>query len=319
MSTYKNMDESAQIETVALPDFLYVYLRYLRDITNFRHATRVEHHTALLQLCRYVRYRSNFGTCPSSPTEVKETPVAAMQIQELCNLDDTFFVEYLTYLESVTKVSSTTVRKKVGILKRFYTYVKDNQEDLGCVLARNPIQSLCVAVDQPDAEQAFSRRDLKRLSNGVTGTNAVRDKAIILILGVTGITLSELVKLNCGDFNDDSLKIAGDKTRTVFLDEECSAAVHRYLTERKSMEEALEPDRPMFVSSNSTRRMTPRAIQVRIRKAAVVAGLGDMDISAKALRGAAAQTMLSKATGPDRAMIMSYLGYTHSNSITRYR
>lgn len=319
MSTYKNMDESAQIETVALPDFLHAYLRYLRDITNFRHATRVEHHMALLQLCQYVKYRSSFGTRPSSPKEVKEMPVVSMQIRELCELNDAFFVEYLTYLESVTKVSSATIRKKTGILKRFYTYVKDNQEDLGCVLYRNPIQPLCVTVEQPDAEQTFTLRDLKKLSNGVTGTNAARDRAIILILGITGITLSELVRLNCGDFSDESLKITGGKPRTVFLDTECTAAIRHYLKERRGLEETLDPDSPMFVSSNSTRRMTPRAIQVRIRKAAVVAGLGDMEISAKALRGAAAQTMLSKATGPDRAMIMSYLGYTHSNSISRYR
>jgi len=121
------------------------------------------------------------------------------------------FYEYLTYEGIVDKNPVLAVRKRY--LKRY----KDN--------------------DDGQARKLISVEDMARLINS---TLDIRDKAVITLLAKTGIRRHELVELDAQDVDLIEMKIrlkptAKRTNRTVFIDDECSFILRRWLKIREGM------------------------------------------------------------------------------------
>jgi integrase/recombinase XerC len=107
-----------------------------------------------------------------------------------------------------------------------------------------------------------------------TDALAVRDVAIMELLYSSGLRLAELVSLNLGDVDltDASVRVVGkgSKTRIVPVGRKALRALRDWLDRRAAWTRGAE--RAIFVGKLG-QRMSPRAVQVRLRSWGVKAGL----------------------------------------------
>lgn len=305
------------------PEFLDRYLDYLIVFGNKQAATQATVRSTLRDFCQFTHYLYTAKAYPDADNSYKDTALSAMQIGELYALTRQDIEAYLSFQESVAGNSTNTRRKKMAILRQFFDYLTRNAQDLGGTWAQgNPMTSLtnpAISVEEPTI---LPRWAVQKLICSASGTQEARDRAIIHLFVTTGISLSEGARLNWSDLDGSTLQIRrGGAVRVLYLTDACLETLKRYRAEcaarmdRPAAEEYL----PMFLAERSSRRMTPRAIQQRIRKVAVNAGLGNMQICASVLQDTATANLLRCSSEADRPQIMAYLGHTSSAALRRFR
>ncbi|MBI4938288.1 MAG: tyrosine recombinase XerC [Nitrosomonadales bacterium] len=106
------------------------------------------------------------------------------------------------------------------------------------------------------------------------GLLAVRDKAMFELFYSSGLRLAELVGLDCAapDFTDGAVRVTGkgSKTRIVPMGSHAIAALHAWLAVREQL--AAPDEAALFVGRNG-RRLTPRAVQVRMKEWGIRQGI----------------------------------------------
>jgi integrase/recombinase XerD len=109
---------------------------------------------------------------------------------------------------------------------------------------------------------------------------AVRDYLLVALDLSTGLRVSEIAALRCGDLflgcGMSSLivrKGKGGKPRTVVLNREIRNHLLRYLRWKKDAGEPVTPEAPLLLSPRTGQAMTTRAIQKAFKRCATLAGL----------------------------------------------
>lgn len=308
MSTYKKYNEDVDVSGFSnCPAFLERYLTYRQNFTNTKSGSLVDIFTVMREFCQYFHFRNKIHTEPSVKDAHKDMDISLMDIQELCEITQDDIERYLCFLEDKVRNSSRTIAKKLNFIKMFYLYLEKNVEDLGITLPHgNPARFLEVPQTAVVKPVFLSQSEIERLANGATGENTLRDKAIILLLATTGIQTAELINLNRGDIHLNELIIHSPKgRRKVFLTPYCVQVLEQYL---QQTDEYRDPRYPLFLAAATGKRLTARTIQLRIEKAAGVAGLANKNVTARMLRNTAAD-MLFRAAGEDRQSdVRRYLG-----------
>lgn len=147
-----------------------------------------------------------------------------------------------------------------------------------------------------------------------------RDRALLLVATQTGLRLSELIDLDCGDVSlgaGANLRCLGKgrKHRAVPLTSTTQAVLRVWLTER-----AGQPDQPLF-PTRTGRRLSSDAVQRLVREHAATAGRRCPSIRADALhphvlRHSCAMSLLR--AGVDTAVIALWLGHADTHSTNAY-
>lgn len=318
MSTYRKNEE--ELDTQALPNcppFLERYFSYLSIFDNKKINTTLDYFPVLREFCQYFHYIHRFHIKPSTKDAHKDLDITAMKLSELCVLTQDHLEGYLCFLDTVAGNRSGTLRKKILILRNFYRYIERNADELGVRLEHgNPIRFIAIPKANEAVPLTLSLKQIQTLINSTTGKTALRDKAMILLFATTAIKTSELINLNYGDLQGNALLIRNGKTNhTVYLTEGCLTCLQEYLAEEPECD---NPDRPLFTPDKSSRRMTARAIQARIAKAADKAGLGNLNVTAKTLRDSAASLMFSSSNKADQDSIRYYLGCISPYSMRQF-
>lgn len=315
MSTYKKNNEHIDIGGFSnCPDFLERYLTYRETFTNMKVGSVVDIFTVLREFCQYVHFKKRLQIEPSTKDAHKDMDVCLMDVQEVCDVSQEDLERYLCFLEMKVKNSSKTIRKKILFLKKFYLYLERNAEELGISLPHgNPARFLDLPQVQVQNPVTLSAKDIERLLNGTTGENAIRDKAFIMVLATTGIQTTELINLDRGDVLEDSLYIQSPKgSRSVILTAPCKELLAKYLRLTREFD---RPDHPLFLSAATGKRLTARSIQLRIEKAAAIAGMADKDITARVLRNTAAAMLFQSCSEEEQAGVRKYLGCRSNSSM----
>ncbi|MBI3572210.1 tyrosine-type recombinase/integrase [Candidatus Kaiserbacteria bacterium] len=160
--------------------------------------------------------------------------------------------------------------------------------------------------------------ELGRLLRAADGSDlrSLRDKAILELFFSTGLRVSELCALN-SDLNlsrdEFSVRGKGEKVRVVFLSPAAKNAVIAYLKARKDMEEALFVSVPR--GSKSPTRLSPRLIELMIKKYAAKAGI-TKKVTPHVLRHSFATDLLSN--GADIRSVQQLLGHASINTTQIY-
>lgn len=143
-----------------------------------------------------------------------------------------------------------------------------------------------------------------------TGTEALRDRAMLNNLFSTGMRVSELVALDRDDIRQNSNEIAirgkGNKVRVVFLSAEARDAIAAYLTKRQDVDPALFIRHKAGAGKADDLRLTSRSVQRLMKKYAAVAGI-TKDITPHTLRHSFATDLLSN--GADVREVQQLLGH----------
>ena len=285
------------------PAVLESFLRYCRLVKNASAKTLEARYTDIYPFLRYLR-----RLYENIPQEVPVT-LADMDISLVASATEDDVADYMEELGADGKLASSSLYRKASSLKTFYNYLIQNQDELGIHISKNPVgRQPWEGSLQP--VRALSAAEVSKLLKSVQGEAAVRDTAIILLICTTAVSMGELVKIRCKDYQDDAMQVAG---RKVYLTEPCRKALDTYLREYRDPAEEWIYDNALFVSQNYRRRLTPRGVQKALQKHFDRAGI---DGTARDLRHTAVlQMLLSARNECERSYIAGCLGYSNYKTI----
>lgn len=241
-----------------------------------------------------------------------------MKIKSVKDISESNIREFRMWLNRQPGVSGSMKRRTQNYyliaLRAFLKFLR--KRDIDCIsperieLAKLPERSL----------DLITSAELDRLMKATHGTEekSLRDRAILELLFSTGLRVSELCSLDSDiDLTRDELSVRGkgEKVRVVFLSAEAKDAVRDYLKGRKDMEEALFVNIPAVGKAKSPSRLTPRAIQLLIKKYAAKAGI-TKKVTPHVLRHSFATDLLSN--GADIRSVQALLGHASINTTQIY-
>ncbi|BCD92644.1 tyrosine recombinase XerC (plasmid) [Francisella halioticida] len=195
----------------------------------------------------------------------------------LNELDYIHIIHYKSELQDRLKQKAATINKKLQALKRFISYLYNNnyiKSDMSKNIPFIKIQK------QSYAPEGLTYQEINLLLQ-FAGSNSkqvlkLRNYTMIQLLLGTGIRLDELVNLDYRDIiiNDRSghllvRKGKGDKERAVLLSSKVRNSLNIYFDYRvkKYKLDQLNPDDPV-IANQSNKRMTPRSVQKVIKSLA---------------------------------------------------
>lgn len=152
---------------------------------------------------------------------------------------------------------------------------------------------------------------------------AVRDYFVIHIALATGLRVSEIAQLNCGDVCTDGhfgylivQKGKGGKKRLAQFNSRFKEHYHFYIKWKQENAELIGPDDPLLMSSHTGRHMTVRAIEKVFKRVAAKAGLPE-HYSIHCTRHTHA-CLLYKASGYNLRLVQKQLGHSRSQTTEVY-
>ncbi len=224
--------------------------------------------------------------------------------------------EYLAHLQEERRYRATTLSRVIATLRVFFEHCVRQE-----VIKASPAQ----AIHNPKLPRRLPiyliESELQRLLAAPDPRDhaAVRDYAILITLGFTGVRLQELVGLNVSDidFERRTIKVLGKgaKERLIPLNDAAGQALRDWLLVRPAAE-----DRAVFLNKFQ-RRLTGRSVQNIVRKYVRRAGISKAKISPHKLRHTFAT--LLHVNDVDLVEIQTLMGhssitstqiYTHTNA-----
>ncbi len=174
-----------------------------------------------------------------------------------------------------------------------------------------------ITLSRPDKEQNVKFLTLEQLDKlflapDTSVIGGLRDRAILELFFSTGMRVSELTSLNREQIKIksgmDELELGivgkGGRARTIYFSKSAIEWLGKYLEARDDKEKAL------FINysgkKNSSRRLTPRAIEKNLKKYIILAGL-PITTTPHVLRHSFATDLLTQ--GVDLRVIQEFLGH----------
>jgi len=254
------------------------YLSYLENIKEFSNHTLISYKTDLEGFIEYIK------TNKISNKTIKS---------------------YIKKL-SLDGYSNSTINRKISSLKSFEKWLYE-MDKVETIYSKN-VKYLKIPETLPEV---LSSSYLNKLIDGIeTSTDEeIRDKAIIELLYSSGLRVSELVKLNLNNFNNNEyIKVSGKgkKERIVPLNQSAYKSIDLWIKHsRSNVAESSEP--ALFVGNKGSR------IDVRVVRRIVLKKLGTYP---HAVRHSFATHLLEG--GADIRIVQELLGHEDPNTTQLY-
>nr|WP_317199538.1 tyrosine recombinase XerC [uncultured Psychrobacter sp.] len=226
--------------------------------------------------------------------------------------------QYISFRLDEDKLALASVQQELSAIRHFYGWLIEEglariNPTTGYQLKRSPrplpsiadIDMLTQLLDQPAPDTPEQARLW------------LRDKAMFELLYSSGLRVGELVALNMTDIDLSDLRVRvtgkGNKTRLVPIGAKASDAIRRYLPHRNLWVEQV--DSALFISEKLGTRLSTRAVQQRLKVAALRAGIAQ-NMYPHLLRHCFASHMLS-GSGDLRA-VQEMLGHSDISTTQIY-
>lgn len=219
----------------------------------------------------------------------------AKEFKTTTKLDIVNFLSHL-YNKNLKKSSISTYQR---IIKSFYGYLYENK-----LIPENPCRHLYNIKPEVKAPVYLTFEEVELLLNAAKNS---RDRLIFQILYATGLRLSELINICYSDidFKNCTIKVfgKGSRERYVLVRGELMNEIKRFCEENKKS------------NRDKLFDITPRAIELNIKKTAVRAGIRK-EVTPHKLRHSFATHMLQR--GADIRAIQKLLGHSSLNTTQIY-
>ena len=301
------------------PQVLREFLSYHETIKGQSKKTISEYYLDLRMFLRFVVLIKN--EMPYD-TDLNTISIRGVDPDLLSSVTVNDIYDFLSYLandrvkhpESNSResgIGSAARARKLSSIKSFYKYLTVRTR----LLKDNPVQDMEYPKLRKSLPRYLTLEQSRRLLEAVSGSNAERDLAILMIFLSCGIRISELAGLNLTDLYDDRIRVVGkgNKERIVFLGAACKQAIDAYLPIREQME--LSDNNALF-GSRDHNRISVSAVHRLVKKHLLAAGLDATQFSAHKLRHTAATMMLSG--GVDVKTVQEVLGHENLNTTQIY-
>ena len=291
------------------------FLSYHETIKGQSKKTISEYYLDLRMFLRFVvlikndmPYDTDLNTI--SIHDVDDTLLAQVTVNDI--------YDYLSYLandrvknKQESGIGAAARARKLSSIKSFYKYLTVRTK----LLKDNPVKDMEYPKLRKSLPRYLTLDQSRRLLTSVSGPNAERDLAILMIFLSCGIRISELVGLNLSDVYEDRIRVVGkgNKERIVFLGTACRRAIDGYLPIRQKL--VLSDNNALF-GSRDHNRISTSAVHRLVKKHLLSAGLDASQFSAHKLRHTAATMMLSG--GVDVKTVQEVLGHENLNTTQIY-
>lgn len=301
------------------PQVLRDFLIYHETIKGQSQLTISEYHLDLRMFLRFMKLMRN--DMPIT-TRLDDIPIKDIDINFISSITTSDVFDFLSYLANDRPInpdsmapdhgiSNASRARKLSAIKSFYKYLTVRTKQL----EENPVAELEYPKLRKSLPKYLTMEESAALLRAVSGPNAKRDYAILMLFLNCGIRRSELVGLNISDVYEDRIRVVGkgNKERFVYFGTPCRKAIDAYLPERNK--KILTDNRALFGSRNNNRISTD-AVHRLVKKALLQAGLDSTQFSAHKLRHTAATMMLSG--GVDVKTVQEVLGHENLNTTQIY-
>ncbi len=301
------------------PQILRDFLTYHENIKGQSQLTISEYYLDLRMFLRFIKLMRN--DMPIT-TALDDIPIKEIDITFLSRVTTAEVFDFLSYLanDRVANTDSAYAEhgigpssraRKLSSIKSFFKYLTVRTK----LLDENPVAELEYPKLRKSLPKYLTIEQSAALLQAVSGPNAKRDYAILMLFLNCGIRRSELVGLNITDVYEDRIRVVGkgNKERFVYFGTPCRKAIDAYLPERNK--KILTDNKALFGSRNGNRISTD-AVHALVKKALLQAGLDATQFSAHKLRHTAATMMLSG--GVDVKTVQEVLGHENLNTTQIY-
>ena len=301
------------------PQILRDFLAYHESIKGQSAKTISEYYLDLRMFLRFMKLMRN--DMPIR-TRLDEIPIQDIDLAFIRDITTSDIFEFLSYLAHDRTedpdaavpsygISPVARARKLSAIKSFYKYLTVRTKQL----SENPVADIEYPKLRKSLPKYLTYEQSKALLQAVSGPNAKRDVAILMLFLNCGIRRSELVGLNLSDVYEDRIRVVGkgNKERMVYFGASCRRAIDDYLTERNK--NILSDNRALF-GSRDHNRISAAAVHRLVKKHLLAAGLDASQFSAHKLRHTAATLMLSN--GVAVKTVQEVLGHENLNTTQIY-
>lgn len=301
------------------PQILRDFLTYHENIKGQSPRTISEYYLDLRMFLRFIRLMRN--DMPMN-TPLEDIPIKDIDLDFVSQITTSEVFDFLSYLANDRPLNPDSTYTEYGIepsarsrklsaIKSFYKYLTVRTKQL----QDNPVADLEYPKLRKSLPKYLTISQASALLQAVSGQNAKRDYAILMLFLNCGIRRSELVGLNITDVYEDRIRVVGkgNKERFVYFGSSCHKAIEGYMEQRNKM--VLSDNRALFGSRNGN-RISVTAVHRLVDKALLKAGLDTTQFSAHKLRHTAATMMLSG--GVDVKTVQEVLGHENLNTTQIY-
>ena len=211
-------------------------------------------------------------------------------------------------------LSSKTIARRLSAWRGFYDFLIQRHQ-----FTCNPVEGLKAPKSAKTLPQALSAEQaIKFVEVSDDDLLSIRDHAILELFYSSGLRLSELVGLNIGaiDEKDGQVTVTGkgNKTRIVPVGSHALKAMRNWLAIRTTILLNKPDEQAVFITQQG-HRITPRAIQYRVKEWSIKQGL-DTSVHPHLLRHSFATHVL-QSSGDLRA-VQEMLGHANISTTQIY-
>ena len=302
-----------------IPQILREFLTYHETIKGQSPKTISEYYLDLRMFFRFLKLMRNDMPIDS---HLDDIPIKDIDLNFIKQVTTSEVFDFLSYLANdrnptpddptaVPGISAASRARKLSSIKSFFKYLTVRTRQM----TNNPVIDMEYPRLRKSLPKYLTLEQSSALLKAVSGTNARRDYAILMLFLNCGIRRSELVGLNLTDIYEDRVRVIGkgNKERIVYYGSACRKALDAYLIERNKV--VLSDNRALFGSRDGN-RISVTAVHRLVKKAFLKAGLDSTQFSAHKLRHTAATMMLSG--GVDVKTVQEVLGHENLNTTQIY-
>lgn len=211
-------------------------------------------------------------------------------------------------------LSGKTIARALSAWRGFYDYLIHHKG-----FTQNPVTGLRAPKTAKTLPQALSVDQAVKFVN-IQGDSLLeqRDHAILELFYSSGLRLAELVNLDIEmlDFSEGTVTVTGkgNKTRIVPLGSHASSAIQTWIQRRALIKIAENNPNAVFVTQQG-RRITPRAVQYRMKEWAIKQGI-NTDMHPHLLRHSFASHVLQSSQ--DLRAVQEMLGHANISTTQVY-
>lgn len=277
---------------VIMQDFLKNYLTVAKGRSDL---TVSEYYYDLRDIFKFIK-RDKFNI---KVDDYKEINISDLDMDFFKSITTDELYEYL-FAHSNKAVSRA---RKISSMKTFFNYLCNIKK----IIDKNP----CIGLEGPKLESRLPKYlqldEALSLLHSVDGEFKERDTAILTIFLNCGLRLSELVNINLCDIKNNTLTIIGkgNKERSIYLNEACQKAIKEYMLVRPI--DNVKDKNALFLSKQN-KRISPRMVELLVKKYIQLAGLDTRKYTPHKLRHTAA-TLMHKYGNVDVLTLQQILGH----------
>lgn len=171
-------------------------------------------------------------------------------------VDKTNLLHWKADMVDVRKLKPATINQRIIAMNRYLKFYR--KTDLFMTEVKCPEKNFL--------DNSISLKDYHKLQKKLLADGKIKLYYIVTFFGMTGVRVSELIKINVGDVREGSCTIhsKGDRLRKVFIPSRLQKQLLVWLKDEGR--EGADDDEPLFLNSNGI-RMSVSGIQQLVRNA----------------------------------------------------